>query len=63
MFGLQASSRFYKAPELLFGRTFHTSATDMWSIGCITAEMALKRALFSPSDSNIDQIFSIFKFV
>ncbi|VDK74888.1 unnamed protein product [Litomosoides sigmodontis] len=55
------SDRFYKAPELLFGWTFCTPAVDMWSIGCVHAEMALKQALFTPSDSDIDQILSIFK--
>ncbi|KAL3981452.1 Protein kinase domain family protein [Acanthocheilonema viteae] len=53
--------RFYKAPELLFGLINCTSAIDIWSIGCITAEMAVKQALFPPGDSNIDQIFRIFK--
>ncbi|VIO85896.1 cell division control protein 2 homolog, putative [Brugia malayi] len=56
----KAHTQYYKAPELLFGSTCYTSAVDMWSIGCIAAEMALKKALFAPGDSNIDQIFRIF---
>ncbi|EFO27307.1 CMGC/CDK/CDC2 protein kinase [Loa loa] len=54
------STQFYKAPELLFGWTRYTSAVDIWSIGCITAEMAMKETLFPLGDSNIDQIFRIF---
>jgi cyclin-dependent kinase len=34
----------------------------MWSIGCIFAEMAMKKPLF-PGDSEIDEIFKIFKWV
>ena len=33
---------------------------DMWSIGCIFAEMALKHPLF-PGDSEIDELFKIFR--
>ncbi|CAG9529911.1 unnamed protein product [Cercopithifilaria johnstoni] len=57
----EVCTQFYKAPELLFGWTCYTSAVDMWSIGCIAAEMAVKQALFPPGDSNIDQIFRIFR--
>lgn len=32
----------------------------MWSVGCIFAEMALRKPLF-PGDSEIDEIFKIFK--
>ena len=32
----------------------------MWSVGCIFAELANRRALFI-GDSEIDQIFKIFK--
>ncbi|VDK61350.1 unnamed protein product [Onchocerca ochengi] len=50
---------FYKAPEAILGRTHYTSANDMWSIGCIAAEIATKRILFEKL-SNIDQILHIF---
>jgi cyclin-dependent kinase len=32
----------------------------MWSVGCIFAEMAMKSPLF-PGDSEIDEIFRIFR--
>ncbi|CAG9529901.1 unnamed protein product [Cercopithifilaria johnstoni] len=49
----------YRPPEILFGSTNYSMAVDMWSIGCIFAEMAMKEALFR-GDSEIDQIFRIF---
>ncbi|KAK7405192.1 hypothetical protein VNO78_06391 [Psophocarpus tetragonolobus] len=36
----------YRAPELLFGNNYST-ANDVWSVGCIFAEMHLRRPLFS----------------
>jgi serine/threonine protein kinase len=35
----------------------------MWSVGCIFAEMALRGNPLFPGDSEIDQIFKIFRFV
>ncbi|RWS30781.1 Serine hydroxymethyltransferase-like protein [Leptotrombidium deliense] len=50
----------YRAPEILLGARFYGPSVDVWSIGCIFAEMATKRALF-PGDSEIDQLFRIFR--
>ncbi|XP_064185699.1 cyclin-dependent kinase 2-like [Anguilla rostrata] len=50
----------YRAPEILLGCKFYSTAVDIWSIGCIFAEMVAKRPLF-PGDSEIDQLFRIFK--
>ncbi|CAB3400662.1 unnamed protein product [Caenorhabditis bovis] len=36
----------YRAPELLFVMPEHSTAVDMWAVGCIFAEMVLKRELF-----------------
>ncbi|KAF8785118.1 cyclin-dependent kinase 10-like [Argiope bruennichi] len=47
-------SRGYSAPELLFGATKYSTAIDIWSAGCIFAELLLKRPLFkSDSDNNM----------
>ncbi|XP_058284812.1 cyclin-dependent kinase 3 isoform X1 [Hylobates moloch] len=50
----------YRAPEILLGSKFYTTAVDIWSIGCIFAEMVTRKALF-PGDSEIDQLFRIFR--
>ncbi|OZC10812.1 kinase domain protein [Onchocerca flexuosa] len=49
----------YRPPEILFGSSNYSMGVDIWSIGCIFAEMAMKTALFK-GDSEIDQIFRIF---
>jgi len=50
----------YRAPEILLGSKVYLVAVDVWSIGCIFAEMLTQRALF-PGDSEIDQLFRIFR--
>lgn len=50
----------YRAPEILLGQLRYSCPVDIWSVGCIFAEMANKRPLFH-GDSEIDQIFRIFR--
>ncbi|XP_019613562.1 PREDICTED: cyclin-dependent kinase 2-like [Branchiostoma belcheri] len=50
----------YRAPEILLGSKFYSTPVDVWSIGCIFAEMITRRALF-PGDSEIDQLFRVFR--
>lgn len=50
----------YRAPEILLGSRHYSTAIDMWSVGCIIAEMATRQPLF-PGDSEIDEIFRIFR--
>ncbi|KAG7087351.1 hypothetical protein E1B28_013326 [Marasmius oreades] len=51
----------YRAPEVLLGGRHYSTAVDMWSVGCIFAEMALQGHPLFPGDSEIDQIFKIFR--
>lgn len=48
-------TRWYRAPELLFGAVQYSSTIDMWSAGCIFAELLTGKPLF-PGSSDIDQI-------
>ena len=50
----------YRAPELMLGFNNYSCDLDMWSIGCIIAEVFLKSPIFM-GDSEIDQLFRIFK--
>eukprot|EP01052_Picozoa_sp_SAG31_P000129 SAG31_NODE_4_length_45662_cov_15.654622_13_plen_221_part_00 len=53
-------SRYYRAPELIFGATDYTPAIDMWSAGCVMAELLLGQPLF-PGESSVDQLVEIIK--
>lgn len=50
----------YRAPEVLLGATYYSTPVDMWSVGCIFAEMAHRTPLF-PGDSELQQLLHIFK--
>ncbi|URD84394.1 hypothetical protein MUK42_02293 [Musa troglodytarum] len=53
-------SRYYRAPELIFGATEYTTAIDIWSAGCVFAELLLGQPLF-PGESGVDQLVEIIK--
>ena len=63
VYTLGVETKWYRAPEMLLGAASSDSfAIDIWSIGCIFAEMANGRPLFQgDSDSQIDQLFEIFR--
>jgi serine/threonine protein kinase len=50
-------SRFYRSPEVLLGLPYSASI-DMWSLGCIAAELFLGLPVF-PGASNYDQVARI----
>ncbi|KAJ4780067.1 Cyclin-dependent kinase 2 [Rhynchospora pubera] len=50
----------YRAPEVLLGITHYSTGVDMWSVGCIFAEMVRRQALF-PGDSELQQLLHIFR--
>jgi serine/threonine protein kinase len=49
---LQVVTLYYRAPELLLGAPSYTAAVDLWSVGCIMAEMVNFEALFK-SDTEV----------
>eukprot|EP01094_Clydonella_sp_ATCC50884_P018575 TRINITY_DN3459_c0_g1_i3.p1 TRINITY_DN3459_c0_g1~~TRINITY_DN3459_c0_g1_i3.p1 ORF type:complete len:374 (+),score=50.23 TRINITY_DN3459_c0_g1_i3:692-1813(+) len=53
-------SRYYRAPELIFGATDYSPAIDVWSAGCVFGELLLGQPLF-PGDSGVDQLVEIIK--
>ncbi|ERN19313.1 hypothetical protein AMTR_s00069p00059070 [Amborella trichopoda] len=48
-------SRYYRAPELIFGATEYTTAIDMWSDGCVLAELLLGQVGI-PFDHSSDRL-------
>lgn len=50
----------YRAPEILLGCKQYSAPVDMWSVGCIFAELTNKKPFFM-GDSEIDQLFKIFR--
>lgn len=48
----------YRSPDVLLGSPYYSTSVDLWSIGCIFAEMVLKRPLFPGSDTK-DQLHRI----
>lgn len=53
-------SRYYRAPELIFGAADYSTAIDVWSAGCVLAEMLLGQPLF-PGDSGVNQLVEIIR--
>ncbi|EUB60728.1 Putative serine/threonine-protein kinase [Echinococcus granulosus] len=52
------ATRWYRAPEILLSSTHYTKGVDMWSIGCILAEIFIGKALF-PGTSTLNQLEKI----
>lgn len=53
-------SRYYRAPELIFGNENYNTQIDIWSIGCIICEMLLGYPIFAGTNS-VDQLVEIIK--
>lgn len=56
----QVVTRWYRAPELLYGARLYATGIDMWAVGCILAELLL-RIPFLPGESDLDQLTKIFQ--
>lgn len=52
---LEVVTQYYRAPELLMGARHYTWAVDMWSVGCIFAELIGRKILFQ-AQSPIQQV-------
>ena len=53
-------ARYYRAPEVVFGWAHYTCAIDLWSAGCVMAEMISLRPIF-PGKNSVDQLARIVK--
>nr|ACI69248.1 Mitogen-activated protein kinase 12 [Salmo salar] len=53
-------TRWYRAPEVILNWMHYTQTVDIWSVGCIMAEMLLGKPLFRGND-HLDQLKEIMK--
>jgi len=55
-------TRWYRAPELFFESNDYGPHIDVWSVGCILAELYRRRPLFQGASTKdqLDQIFDVF---
>ncbi len=58
--GVQECTLWYRAPEILLGMAAFSYPIDVWSVGCVAAEMLLRKPLF-PGDSQVDMTRRIFQ--
>ncbi|XP_022095985.1 mitogen-activated protein kinase 14A-like isoform X2 [Acanthaster planci] len=49
------ATRWYRAPEIMLNWMHYTNTVDMWSVGCIMAELLTGKTLF-PGTDHIDQL-------
>ncbi|GMJ11448.1 hypothetical protein like AT1G53050 [Hibiscus trionum] len=50
----------YRPPELLLGATYYSTAVDLWSTGCILAELYAGKPIM-PGRTEVEQLHKIFK--
>ena len=48
-------TQYYRAPEILMGARKYSAAIDIWSVGCIIAELLGRRVLFQ-ANSPLQQV-------
>lgn len=54
----QVVTRWYRAPELLYGSKMYGTGIDIWAVGCILAELFLRNPIF-PGDTDLETLDKI----
>ena len=57
------ATRWYRAPEVMLNWMHYNETMDIWSVGCIMAEMLTRRPLFPGTDRKFFIIYSVFIFI
>jgi mitogen-activated protein kinase 15 len=55
------ATRWYRSPEILLGCKDYSKPTDIWSFGCIVAEMLIGKPIFQ-GKSTFDQMEKVIEF-
>lgn len=58
----QIGTKWYKAPEMFFNKCDYDKSVDIWSFGCLIAELFLLEPLF-PGSTDFEMINMIFSFL
>ncbi|CAD26671.1 CASEIN KINASE II ALPHA CHAIN [Encephalitozoon cuniculi GB-M1] len=58
-YSVRVASRYYKGPELLVDYPYYDYSLDIWSFGCVLAELVFKKRPFFHGESNSDQLVKI----
>ncbi|XP_069738948.1 cyclin-dependent kinase 20 isoform X2 [Phaenicophaeus curvirostris] len=56
----QVATRWYRAPELLYGARHYDEGVDLWAVGCIFGELLNLSPLF-PGENDIEQLCCILR--
>jgi cell cycle related kinase len=60
LYSHQVATRWYRAPELLYGAKEYDLGVDMWAVGCIFGELLNNSPLF-PGENDIDQLCQVLR--
>eukprot|EP01137_Pigoraptor_chileana_P011306 Opistho-2@61952 len=60
LYSHQVATRWYRAPELLYGARRYDAGVDMWAVGTIFGELLNNSPLF-PGESDIDQLYCVLR--
>ncbi|KAF7486598.1 hypothetical protein GHT09_000955 [Marmota monax] len=56
----QVATRWYRAPELLYGARQYDQGVDLWAVGCIMGELLNRSPLF-PGENDIEQLCCVLR--
>ncbi|VDD82103.1 unnamed protein product [Mesocestoides corti] len=60
LYSHQVATRWYRAPELLYGARMYSESVDLWAIGCILGELLNNSPLF-PGENDIEQLWFVIR--
>ncbi|XP_037073748.1 cyclin-dependent kinase 20-like [Pollicipes pollicipes] len=60
LYSHQVATRWYRAPELLYGARKYDHGVDLWAVGCIFGELLNSSPIFR-GDNDIDQLLVVLK--
>ncbi|XP_034027740.1 cyclin-dependent kinase 20 isoform X1 [Thalassophryne amazonica] len=60
LYSHQVATRWYRAPELLYGARKYDQGVDLWAVGCIFGELLNSSPLF-PGENDIEQLCCVLR--